>query len=194
MCVSEYVPDDLGKYQQIDSHSVDVQLIYSFLNNQSADALNYLVLTRDAKAWYKQLAGWLKVIEAAGGLVKNDNGEYLVIFRRGKWDLPKGKIDEGEKKKDAAVREVEEECGIKVKKLGDKIGKTYHIYVYKGDLVLKRTHWYHMTSTGNKKLVPQLEEDITEAIWIKHENFGKILNNTFPLIKEVLDKGILQKS
>ena len=105
--------------------------------------------------------------------------------------MPKGKVDDGEKKKDAAVREVEEECGIKVKKLGDKISKTYHIYVYKGDLVLKRTHWYHMTSTGNKKLVPQLEEDITEAIWIKPENFGKIMDNTFPLIKEVLDKGIL---
>ncbi|MBE7178306.1 MAG: NUDIX domain-containing protein [Mucilaginibacter polytrichastri] len=191
LCIAEYVPEDLGKHQQIDSHRVDVQLIFSLLKNQN-DNVCYLVLTRDAKAWYKQLAGWLKIIEAAGGLVQNEKGEYLLIFRRGKWDLPKGKIDDGEKKKNAAIREVEEECGIKVKKLGDKIGKTYHIYMYKNDLVLKKTHWYNMTS-ASKKLVPQLDEDITEAIWLAPENFAQVLTNTYPLIREILESAVSEK-
>ena len=77
-------------------------------------------------------------IGAAGGLVKNEAGEYLFIYRNDKWDLPKGKIEKAERVKDAAVREVEEECGIKVSKLEEKICKTYHVYIYKGEVVLKK--------------------------------------------------------
>lgn len=157
--------------------------------NDAESTRSFLLLVPDAKKAYRKLSNWLKVIEAAGGLVRNERGEYLAIFRRGKWDLPKGKIDEGEKKRDAAVREVEEECGIDVDISGEKIGKTYHIYRYKGDLVLKKTHWYHMETDAAQELVPQTEEDITEVRWFQSSELDTVLANTFPSIKEVLLKG-----
>jgi len=128
------------------------------------------------------------VIKAAGGLVKNERGEYLFIYRSDKWDLPKGKIEKGEGIKEAAVREVEEECGIKVKRLGKKIGKTYHAYIYKGEVVLKKSYWYKMKCEGQDKLKPQKEEGITDARWFTHDKFGTITKNTFPSITEVMEK------
>ncbi len=61
------------------------------------------------KAFFKLF----KPVTAAGGLVENEKGEVLLIFRRGKWDLPKGKLDPGETIEQCAVREVEEETGLK---------------------------------------------------------------------------------
>ncbi|MDZ4681496.1 MAG: NUDIX domain-containing protein [Saprospiraceae bacterium] len=107
-----------------------------------------------------------KLIEAAGGLVLNPAGEILFIYRRGFWDLPKGKIDEGESPSEAAVREVHEETGIKQLNLGAELKITYHTYREKdGRRILKRTYWYRM-KTETLELHPQAEEDIEEAIWM----------------------------
>ncbi|MDZ4706720.1 MAG: NUDIX domain-containing protein [Saprospiraceae bacterium] len=107
-----------------------------------------------------------KLIEAAGGLVLNPAGEILFIYRRGFWDLPKGKIDEGESPSEAAVREVHEETGIKQLDLGAELKITYHTYREKdGRRILKRTYWYRM-KTETLELHPQAEEDIEEAIWM----------------------------
>ncbi|WP_233632586.1 MULTISPECIES: NUDIX hydrolase [Parapedobacter] len=129
----------------------------------------------------------IKVIKASGGLVKNGEGDYLFIHRLGKWDLPKGKVDDDESMKQAAVREVEEECGIKVDYLGQKVMTTYHAYMLKGELVLKKTNWYEMGVNKVPKLKPQLEEDITEAIWLGRDKFNKIRKNTYPLIEDILN-------
>jgi 8-oxo-dGTP pyrophosphatase MutT (NUDIX family) len=99
--------------------------------------------------------------------------------------LPKGKLDEGEKTKRAAVREVEEECGIKVSKLGDKLCKTWHVYEEKSQVVFKRTSWYNMEAK-NQELIPQLEEDITDAQWLSFQEFDKVRANTFALIADIL--------
>jgi 8-oxo-dGTP pyrophosphatase MutT (NUDIX family) len=128
------------------------------------------------------------VIKAAGGLVKNERKEYLFIYRADKWDLPKGKIEKGEGIEEAAVREVEEECGIKVKKLGKKIGKTYHAYIYKGQVVLKKSYWFKMKCEGQDKLKPQREEGITDARWFTPDKLNTITKNTFPSIAEVMEK------
>lgn len=106
-----------------------------------------------------------KIIEAAGGLVYNEEDKILMIFRRDSWDLPKGKIDPGESKEEAAVREVEEETGLTQIKLGPLLGETYHTYRTKsGKRILKRTYWFRMNAP-KQPLVPQAEEDIEEAIW-----------------------------
>lgn len=126
------------------------------------------------------------MIKAAGGLVKNEAGEYLFIFRNGKWDLPKGKIEKGESIKEAAVREVEEECGITVSKLGKEICKTYHVYTLKGEVVLKKTYWFKMKCAGSEKLKPQKEEGITDVRWFKKGHVEAIEKNTFPSIMDVL--------
>lgn len=125
-------------------------------------------------------------IKAAGGLVQNSAGEYLFIFRNNKWDLPKGKVEKKEKMKVAAVREVEEECGVRVERLGKRICKTYHVYEINNKPVLKRTNWYEMTIKGCPKLIPQTEEGITEAVWVQRSVIDPMMKNTYPSIVEVL--------
>lgn len=141
----------------------------------------------------KKLIKSATLIEAAGGLVKNQAGEYLFIYRNDKWDIPKGKLEKGEKKKEGAVREVEEECGISVSSLGKKIINTYHVYEHKGDLVLKKTYWYNMGYKGSQKLKPQLEEGITEVRWFDKADVNEIKANTYPSILDVLEKKRLTK-
>ncbi len=128
----------------------------------------------------------MEMIKAAGGLVSNEENKYLFIFRKGKWDLPKGKLDKGESFRKAAVREVEEECGITVGSCGDKICKTYHIYEVYGTPVIKKTVWYWMRADNQPDLVPQLEESITDARWLAAGDFMLVMKNTFPLIRDVI--------
>ena len=142
----------------------------------------------DTKAFLKVITKNITLIEAAGGLVKNENKEYLFIYRNDKWDIPKGKVERDERIKEAAVREVEEECGIKVSELGDKICKTYHAYIYKGDVVLKKTHWFKMKCKDQGKLKPQKEEGITDVRWFIKGHVESIVDNTFPSIIDVLVK------
>jgi len=133
--------------------------------------------------------GLFKIIEAAGGMVSNTQDEILMIYRRGSWDLPKGKIDPGETIKAAAIREVQEETGIQAIELGDKIGETFHTYkTKKGKRILKKTYWYLMDTT-DLKLIPQTEEDIEEAIWIGLDDFLAKKQVVYGNILDVLHKG-----
>jgi ADP-ribose pyrophosphatase YjhB (NUDIX family) len=124
-----------------------------------------------------------KIIEAAGGVVENTEGGTLVIFRHNVWDLPKGKIDEGETPEQAAVREVAEETGLTDVKLGKLLCHTYHTYEMKGKRILKKTWWYAMT-TNQKTLVPQTSEDITNAEWVVLTDF---LNTKPTIYGSILD-------
>lgn len=128
-----------------------------------------------------------KIIEAAGGVVYNPKGKALMIFRRGFWDLPKGKIDPGETPEQAAVREVQEETGLNEVELGDFLTKTYHTYrTPKGKRILKRTYWYKMKTKEND-LTPQTEEDIEMAIW--RDVAGSLVGQPkmYGNIKEILE-------
>jgi 8-oxo-dGTP pyrophosphatase MutT (NUDIX family) len=184
--LTESVPKRVESYEKIDAEVFDLKTVYTWvLKHQSRF---FYVLCSDPKAFKKQVAKSVTLIEAAGGLVKNEKGEHLFIYRNDKWDLPKGKIEKGERVKDAAVREVEEECGIKVNKLEDKICKTYHVYIYRGEIVLKKTHWFNMLCKGQNKLKPQKEEGITDVRWFKTSYIGTIAQNTFPSIMDVLAK------
>jgi len=122
----------------------------------------------------EKLLGYLKdfytYIEAAGGIVKNNKEEHLLIKRLGKWDLPKGKIEKGETPEKAAIREVEEETGVRNLSISKQISDSWHIYPWKGKTVLKKTYWYLMNSTYEGTLIPQTKEDITEAVWLKQKD------------------------
>lgn len=131
------------------------------------------------------------IMKAAGGLVKNTRDEVLMIFRRGKWDLPKGKLEEGETIEECAVREVQEETGLQHIKLDKPIEITYHTYTQFGKHILKESHWYSMNATGDEKLVPQTEEEITDIRWANKEAVEKYILNSFPSIVSVLKKGFL---
>lgn len=130
------------------------------------------------------------VIIAAGGLVQNEAGELLMIHRRGKWDLPKGKLDEGEDIRTCAVREVSEETGLKDVQLGNLIGVGYHEYfdTYLQQDVIKETHWFAMKVSGYQEPVPQLEEDITETRWVKGAGLKECLSGSYPNIVEIVHK------
>ncbi|WP_299289629.1 NUDIX domain-containing protein [uncultured Mucilaginibacter sp.] len=187
LVVAEAVPKGLQNYQELNVEKPDLGLIYKSVSKTDGKQ-TFLYLCKNAKTTLRKLSKSIRLIEAAGGLVKNERKEYLVIFRNGLWDLPKGKIEEGEKTRKAAVREVEEECGIKVKKIGRKICKTYHVYRQRNDeLALKKTHWYRMKAEGQDKLKPQKEEGITKACWFTREKFAILAKNTYPSILDVLD-------
>ncbi len=123
------------------------------------------------------------IIKAAGGLVLNE-GEVLMIWRLKKWDLPKGKLDKGEKPKKAAVREVEEECNVKVK-TGKKICHTWHTYKKNGKRILKKTYWYRMYCIDDSNMKPQLEENIEEIEWMNEAELKEALYNTYSSIRDV---------
>lgn len=135
---------------------------------------------------FEQFKNKCKIIEAAGGLVKNEIGELLMIYRSGKWDLPKGKIEKGESPEIAAVREVEEECGIGKLEIIKPLPPTFHTYKHHEKIVLKKTYWYEMSCADKKTLTPQLEEGITEVKWMKEREVEKALQNTFYSIVEVV--------
>lgn len=129
-----------------------------------------------------------QIIEAAGGLVLNSNKEILFIFRRGKWDLPKGKMDPGETPELCAEREIEEETGVNQLQLMKKIIDTYHIYEERGLQILKKTYWYYFTTNFKGVPKPQIEEDISSISWIGKENLELPLSNTYDSIIDVIDK------
>ena len=124
-------------------------------------------------------------IDAAGGLVKNKQGKILIIKRRDKWDLPKGKIDGKENPEQASIREVAEECGIGNIEITRPLLSTYHTYMLNDKPVLKRTTWFEMLYTGTGNPVPQIKEHITEVKWFDKSALTKVVKNTYQLILDV---------
>jgi 8-oxo-dGTP pyrophosphatase MutT (NUDIX family) len=125
-------------------------------------------------------------INAAGGLVRNEKGERLFIFRLGKWDLPKGKLDGKETPKEAAIREVKEETGLKELIITGLLPSTFHIYTKKEKQILKQTFWFRMEAQSTQPLIPEIKEDITEARWISDDSIKMVFENTYETIKELL--------
>lgn len=130
----------------------------------------------------------LRIIQAGGGLVLNEQNELLFIFRRGSWDLPKGKVDSGETIEACALREVEEETGVGNLTLVDFLGITQHQYFdpYLQEEVIKESHWYIMTVKGVPTLIPQTEEDITDIKWVPLAEVNALITNSFTSIKEII--------
>jgi len=145
-----------------------------------------LICADDVIALYRAFQKCFKYIEASGGWVWNSQGEFLAIHRLGKWDLPKGKVEKGEGIRVAAVREVEEECGIHNLSIERELESTYHTYRMKGKWVLKRTYWYEMSYSGSEVLVPQTEEDIEKVEWTSVEKLADFKADTYASLREVV--------
>lgn len=123
---------------------------------------------------------------AAGGLVRNNEGKYLIMKRRERWDLPKGKVNKGETFEQAALREVTEECGLHGLEIINPLLSTYHSYFIGHQTILKRTSWYEMLYNGNAEPVPQQDEDITEIRWVSKHDLSTITGNTYLAVLDVL--------
>jgi ADP-ribose pyrophosphatase YjhB (NUDIX family) len=145
------------------------------------------LVTDDPRATFETLSQEFKVVRASGGVVTNDRGELLMIRLRNRWDLPKGHIEEGEDSRTAALREVEEETGIKTETLDNEpLATTWHAYNIYGPWELKSTDWWRMQATEDATPQPQNEEGITEVRWMNGEARAEALNNTYETIKEVV--------
>lgn len=124
--------------------------------------------------------------DAAGGLVENEKGEYLCIYNRSRWSLPKGGVEWKEEVEVAAVREVMEESGLKNVTLLHPLLKTYHTFRRRRNWVLKTTHWYKMKASSSETLIPQKEEGITDINWFPKEKMLQIQKESYPLLREIL--------
>lgn len=150
----------------------------------------FLLCNEPEKFWKNSFMPAFKVIYAAGGVVVREN-TMLFIFRNEKWDLPKGKIDAGESPEMAAIREVEEECGITGHKIVKQLPSTFHIYQspYKnsmGKWILKETFWFEMAYSGAENGTPQTGENISEVCWFEKKELGEVLANTYENLKQVI--------
>lgn len=146
----------------------------------------FVLLTDDVEFAFADLATHMVPIEAAGGVVFNDKDEVLLIKRLGKWDLPKGKIDAGEGREEAAVREVMEECSIDGLNIIKQLPSTYHVYKMHNFRFLKITYWYHMQTSFKGILKPQEEEHITEAKWFSWDSLNLMSMDTYVSIVDLL--------
>jgi 8-oxo-dGTP pyrophosphatase MutT (NUDIX family) len=182
-----YLTDELIENDNINFYKYDETNLIETLNKLEKGELSSIYFYHaNLNYLWNDFKDNFKIIEAAGGIVFNEKDDLLWIYRNDKWDLPKGKIEKGEEKAVAAVREVKEECGIEELQITKFIATTYHIYRHKDKLILKFTYWYKMLSNTKQKLVPQIEEGITEVKWVSRPNSLKNLKNTYQNIKLVL--------
>ena len=167
--------------------SFEMEKLVSILDQDLLRGI-YLYHPNLAQMW-TQFQSYFKVVEAAGGFVKNELEEVLMIYRFDKWDLPKGKIEKGETTEITALREVEEECGVKNLEIVKPLSSTYHIYADgKNGNILKISHWFEMKNTSSENLIPQKEEGIVMVKYVNKNQLKGILNNTYTNIKLLFDE------
>jgi 8-oxo-dGTP pyrophosphatase MutT (NUDIX family) len=169
------------KYQYLEELAECIEVM------KSTAVINGIVFfSNDLEGLWQDFNSLFKNIDAAGGVVTNRDKAILMIYRNEIWDLPKGKLEEGEQIEEAALREVKEECGITDLQLSELITRTYHTYPLNEDVVLKCTHWFRMTSE-QKDFIPQLDEGISKVEWKKldSEQLGQM--ETFENIRLVIE-------
>ena len=167
-----------------ESATVIQQLLVAFDTNKMVGELYFQCL--DLNASWKTFCSLYTILEAAGGIVLNSKSNLLMIFRNGKWDLPKGKIEANEEKETAAIREVYEECGVAKLGITDGPYTTYHVYPYYDQQVLKFTYWYMMSCGDDASPIPQLEEGITEAKWMNSDEVENALPKAYVSIAQLV--------
>ncbi|PRX45784.1 NUDIX hydrolase [Salegentibacter salegens] len=141
----------------------------------------------------KHLFKKLRVVTAAGGMVLNDKDEILFIYRKKRWDLPKGKTEKNETIEASAIREVEEETGVEGLKVTKFLQKTYHIFKRKGRYRLKVTHWYEMRTSYDGELRPETKEGIEKAKWKDLKKSQKALQKSYANIKLLFSEKYLAR-
>lgn len=188
-CIIICEPSDqaLADPNSVEFHIGERIDIHTLVNMfEASESLNRIYIpTEDTEWMYRRLCAEFKEVDAAGGLVSNRRGDFLMISRNGLWDLPKGHREEGEEVSATALREVQEETGVDQLELGPLICVTDHCYLRGGIWHLKHTWWYEMLYTNPVDLTPQREEDITKAAWVAKSSLPPFLKNTYPSILEV---------
>ncbi len=182
--VPEVLADDVlimnASFDQVD------ELLKLMTDKKLRKVHSVFISSGKKKKLTKYLRGKFKVVKAAGGVVEK-NGKFLLIYRKKKWDLPKGKLDKGETLMECAIREVWEETGVKVK-IDKKIDAVWHTYANNKKYILKETYWYSMSCVSDEKMTPQVAEGIRKAEWMDMENVRKSLHDSYRSIRYVMQE------
>ncbi len=190
----KYMNTSDGRLVSRYSGKVKTLLHYAdLLEKESPRVTSVVLYAEDLDNLWKDFQSHYQLLEAAGGLVRQPDGRWLLIFRRGHWDLPKGKVDPGEELAEAALREVREETGLEEVHLIAPLTKTFHTYRSReGRRILKPTHWYLMESS-QQKLIAQTEEDIEQAVWVTPEEALNSCSPKYSNIRDVLNLAVESK-
>ncbi len=139
----------------------------------------------DAAAAFERWASQFKFVRAAGGIVVAPQGEVVMIRRSKHWDLPKGHIEPGESAEECAVREIEEETGVKGAKIATYLCNTLHAYNVYGAWELKQIEWFWLTASELVPLTPQLSEGIVRADWCDERTRDLNMRTAYATIRQV---------
>jgi 8-oxo-dGTP pyrophosphatase MutT (NUDIX family) len=186
-------PDRLQKYSlfhKFNDTSEFYSLIADFQNNVGISSIN--VYGTDIKHLWKIFRIYFTEVAAAGGLVRHVSGKYMFIEKKGKLDLPKGHIEEGEEPSECALREVSEECGIKGHTIAKTLDSSYHTYTWEGISYLKRTHWFLMNYSGEMITVPQVEEGISKVEWLYPDELSKIKQSAWLSLMDLINSSVFK--
>lgn len=178
ICCANHIPD-LGKVGEMMDNMQAVHNLILATNEDDNGSLSN-------KEVFEKISEGFTQINAGGGVIENAEGKLLLIFRNGRWDLPKGKQEPGEDIACTALREVEEETGIAPAREIEPLCLTHHSYHLNGQFILKHTHWYRMRYAGSATPVPQTEEGIEKAVWVEKKELSSYIKDTFPSIAKVL--------
>jgi 8-oxo-dGTP pyrophosphatase MutT (NUDIX family) len=186
-------PDRLQKYglfHKFNDTDELYRLISEFQEDKNMPSIN--IYGTDIKHLWRIFRIYFTEVGAAGGLVKHSDGKYLFIERKGKWDLPKGHIEQGESPEDCALREVNEECGITGHAIFKTLEPSYHTYSWEGISYLKRTHWFLMEYSGKMISEPQTEEGITKVEWMSPDEISQIKGLAWLSLADLINTYILR--
>ncbi len=186
-------PDRLQKYglfHKFNDTDALYRLIAEFQENKEMTSIN--IYGTDIKHLWRIFRIYFTEVGAAGGLVRHPSGKYLFIERKGKWDLPKGHIEQGESPENCALREVSEECGIRGHEIVRPLQPSYHTYAWEGISYLKKTHWFLMNYEGNLVSEPQVEEGITKVEWMSPDEISRIKGLAWLSLADLINTSVLR--
>ncbi len=186
-------PDRIQKYglfHKFYDTSELYRIIADFQSDKSISAIN--IYGPDIKHIWKIFRIYFTEVGAAGGLVKHRSGKYLFIEKKGRLDLPKGHIEQGEEPEACALREVSEECGITGHYIVKPICPSYHTYSWEGISYLKKTSWYLMEYDGEMKTEPQVSEGITKVEWLFPDELNSIKTSAWLSLMDLINCSILR--
>lgn len=183
---NEQPENNIGNVFALEDNAIDYAI-----TSLSKKKLDSAIVYEAGDDILEKFASKIPMVLAAGGLVKNKKGKVLFIYRNGKWDLPKGKLDKGESMEEAALREVEEETGIEKLRIERYLQTTYHIFKRGGSYKLKKVYWFEMYSNYKGELVPQENEGITKVKWKGAKKTKKALKNSYRNIRILFEENLI---
>lgn len=161
--------------------TVNITNVIKTLNETSLKSVR--LIGNNKNDLLKQFLKKLPNVIAGGGKVRNADKNILFIYRNRKWDLPKGKVENGETLAKTAIREVEEETGVTGLTITKPLETTYHIFRRNGDYKIKITYWFEMKTMFDGEMYPQENEGITKVKWLDSKQISIALENSYANIK-----------